>query len=101
MDTSRPNDEARRIFRFLIARQVMGRPFFGPPDVPKDRDAALRKAFLDTLSDPDFLAEADKLKLEINPVPAERVESLLRELYATPPDITQKSGRTVQLTRRN
>jgi tripartite-type tricarboxylate transporter receptor subunit TctC len=87
-----PNDEARHIFRFLIARQVMGRPFFGPPDVPKDRDAALRKAFLDTLSDPDFLAEADKLKLEINPVPADRVESLLRELYATPPDITQRAA---------
>ena len=87
-----PDDEARHIFRFLIARQVMGRPFFGPPDVPADRAAALRKAFIDTLNDPEFLAEADKAKLEINPVPAARVEDLLRELYAVPADITKKAA---------
>jgi tripartite-type tricarboxylate transporter receptor subunit TctC len=87
-----PDDEARHIFRFLIARQVMGRPFFGPPDVPQDRAAALRKAFIDTLNDKEFLAEADKAKLEINPVPAARVEDLLRELYATPAVITKKAA---------
>jgi tripartite-type tricarboxylate transporter receptor subunit TctC len=87
-----PNDEARHIFRFLIARQVMGRPFFAPPDVPADRAAALRKAFLDTLNDREFLAETDKAKLEINPVPAGRVEDLLRELYAVPADITKKAA---------
>jgi tripartite-type tricarboxylate transporter receptor subunit TctC len=87
-----PNEEARQIFRFLVARQVMGRPFFGPPDVPADRAAALRKAFLDTLRDPDFLAEADKAKLEINPVPAERIEDLLKELYATPADVVKRAS---------
>lgn len=50
----------------------MGRSYFGPPDVPTDRAAALRKAFIDTLNDPQFLAEAGKNELEINPVPAER-----------------------------
>jgi tripartite-type tricarboxylate transporter receptor subunit TctC len=87
-----PNEEARQIFRFLVARQVMGRPFFSTPGVPADRAAALRKAFIDTLHDPEFVAEADKAKLEINPVPAERVENLLRELYAVPADITGRAA---------
>jgi tripartite-type tricarboxylate transporter receptor subunit TctC len=87
-----PDDEARYVFRFLVARQVIGRPFFGSPAVPADRAAALRKAFIDTLNDKEFLAEAVKAKLEINPVPAERIEELLRELYAVPADITKKAA---------
>ena len=87
-----PDDEARHMFRFLMARQVIGRPFFAPPDVPADRAAALRKAFIDTLNDKEFLAEADKAKLEINPVPAARIEDLLRELYAIPAGITKKAA---------
>jgi hypothetical protein len=86
------NEEARQIVKFLAARQVIGRPFFGPPDVPAERAAALRKAFLDTLNDKEFLAEADRAKLEINPVPAERIEGLLKELYAIPPEITKKAA---------
>jgi tripartite-type tricarboxylate transporter receptor subunit TctC len=86
------DEETRNIVRFLVARQVIGRPYFGPPDVPADRAAALRKAFIDMLNDSEFLAEADKTKLEINPVPAERIEDLLRELYAIPADITRKAA---------
>ena len=87
-----PDEEARYVFRFLVARQVIGRPFFGPPQVPADRAAALRAAFIATMNDPEFLAEADKAKLEINPVPAVRIEDLLRELYAIPADITRKAA---------
>ena len=85
-------DEARQILKFLAARQVMGRPYFAPPDLPADRAAALRMAFMDTLQDPEFLADADKLKLEITPVPARRIEELLTELYKTPPEIVQKAA---------
>ena len=86
------DEETRHILRFLIARQVIGRPFFGPPEVPADRAAALRKAFIDTMYDREFLAEAGRAKLEINPVPAERIEDLLKELYAIPPEITKKAA---------
>ena len=87
-----PGEEARQVLKFLAARQVMGRPFMAPPDLPADRAAALRKAFLDTLRDPVFLAEAERLKLEITPVPAERIDALLQEMYATPPDIVKKAA---------
>ena len=86
------NEEARQVLGILAARQVMGRPFMAPPDLPADRAAALRKAFIDTLRDPVFLAEADRMKLGYAPVPAERIDALLKEMYATPSDIVKKAA---------
>jgi tripartite-type tricarboxylate transporter receptor subunit TctC len=84
-------DEQRQILKMVFARQVMGRPFVAPPNMPADRVAALRKAFMDTMTDKDFLAEADKTELEVNPVSGEEVEKLVKEVYATPPDIVAKA----------
>ena len=71
MDLAR-DDEQRQMFRLIFARQVMGRPFQSTPGVPADRLQALQKAFMDTMKDPAFLAEADKLKFEITPVSGRR-----------------------------
>ena len=56
-----------------------------------DRTKALRTAFMDTMKDKDFLAEADKTDLEINPVSGEDVEKLVKDIYATPADIIAKA----------
>lgn len=85
-------DEQRSILKLIFARQVMGRPFLAPPGVPADRVAALRTAFMDTMKDPEFLADAKKTKLEINPVSGEAVAKLVNEVYKTPKDICQKAG---------
>jgi tripartite-type tricarboxylate transporter receptor subunit TctC len=85
------NDEQRRILKMIFARQVMGRPYAAPPNVPADRIAALRQAFTDTMADKDFLSEADKLQLEVNPVSGEDVQKLVADVYATPPDIVAKA----------
>ena len=52
----------------MLSRQDMARPFTAPPGIPDDRKAALRKAFDDTMSDPEFLAEAKARGQEVNPV---------------------------------
>jgi tripartite-type tricarboxylate transporter receptor subunit TctC len=83
--------EQRQILKMIFARNVMGRPYAAPPNVPADRVAALRKAFTDTMTDKDFTAEADKMQLEINPVSGEEVEKLVKDVYATPPDIVAKA----------
>jgi len=62
---------------------VMGRPYMAPPGVPADRAAALRKAFMDTMTDKDFLAEAERAKFEITPVSGEKVADLVAEIYRT------------------
>jgi tripartite-type tricarboxylate transporter receptor subunit TctC len=84
-------DEQRQILKMIFARQVMGRPYLAPPNVPAERVAALREAFAATLTDPGFRAEAAKTDLEINPVSGAEVEKLVKEVYATPPDIIAKA----------
>lgn len=86
------NDEQRRILELIFARQVMGRPFLAPPGIPHERAEVLRKAFMDTMRDPEFLATAEKTQMEITPVSGEKVEKLVTDLYATPQHITQKAA---------
>jgi tripartite-type tricarboxylate transporter receptor subunit TctC len=85
-------EEQRKILELIFARQVMGRPFMAPPGLPGDRVTALRKAFMDTMKDPEFLAAAEKAKMEITPVPGDRVEKLVKDIYATPQDVAGKTA---------
>lgn len=89
-------EEQRQILRLILARQVMGRPILAPPGVPEERKLALRRAFDATMNDPDFLAEAKKAELEVNPVNGETIDRLLAELYQTPKDIVEKAVRAIQ-----
>jgi len=84
-------DQQRQILKIILARNVMGRPYVAPPNVPGDRVALLRQAFMDTMKDKDFLTEADKMQLEVNPVSGADVETLVKDVYATPPDIVAKA----------
>ena len=84
-------DEQRAILKMIFARQVMGRPYVAPPNLPADRLAVLRQAFMDTMNDKDFLVEADKTQLEVNPVSGEDVDKLVKDIYATPADIVAKA----------
>jgi tripartite-type tricarboxylate transporter receptor subunit TctC len=84
-------DEQRQILKMIFARQVMGRPYLAPPNLPADRLAVLRQAFMDTMNDRDFVADADKIQLEVNPVSGADVEKLVKDVYATPPDIIAKA----------
>jgi tripartite-type tricarboxylate transporter receptor subunit TctC len=89
-------EEQRQILKLIFARQTMGRPFVAPPSLSTDRVAALRKAFMDTMNDEDFLADAEKAQLEINPVDGERVQALVEEVYRTPPEVAKKAAALLQ-----
>jgi tripartite-type tricarboxylate transporter receptor subunit TctC len=89
-------DEQRQIFKMIFARQTMGRPYAAPPDLPADRLAALHKAFMDTMTDKDFLGEAEQSKFEINPVSGQELEALVKEVYRTPPEVAKKAAASVQ-----
>lgn len=84
--------EDKEILTMIFARQTMGRPFLAPPGIDPAYGALLRQAFADTLSDPDFLAEAKKVKLEVNPVSGVDIEALVKQIYATPSDIAHKAA---------
>jgi len=88
--------EQRDIIKLVFARQVVAWPYVAPPGVPADRTAALRKAFMDTMADKEFLADADKAKLEIMPVAGEEIQKLIVELYATPAAVVQKTAEMIK-----
>ncbi|HEU0069700.1 MAG TPA: hypothetical protein VFS04_00265 [Alphaproteobacteria bacterium] len=74
------NEQDRQALELLFAPQVTAWPLIAPPDVPVDRIKALRAAFDTTMKDKDFLAEADKLKLEVEPVTGEEMHKLVQRL---------------------
>jgi tripartite-type tricarboxylate transporter receptor subunit TctC len=83
--------EDTAVLRLIFARQGLGRPFVGPPGIPADRVAALRKAFDTAMKDPEFLADADKGKMEINPLTGPQVDALVKQVYAeVSPEIAKK-----------
>lgn len=90
------DQQQRQILRLIFARQVMGRPFLAPPGIPQDRAAALRKAFMDTMTDKDFLADTEKAKMEITPVSGEKLQELVKEIYATPKPLADKAASFIE-----
>ncbi len=84
------NEEQRQMIATFVARQVMGRPFFAPQQVPAPTVAALRDAFDRTMGDPEYRVEAEKMGLEVNPVSGSRVQDMVAEIYRTPRSVIQK-----------
>ena len=83
------NEAERQVFALLSSTVIVGRPILTTPDVPADRLAALKDAFTKTMKDPNFLEEAKKLNLEINPLYAEEMQKLINDVIATPPDVVK------------
>ena len=85
------NDEAKRLIS-TVAR-VHGptvRPYVLPPNTPKERVEIIRKAFMDTMKDPEFLAEAKKANLDINPDDGTVLEQNVKEILKLEPGLIAK-----------
>ena len=75
-------NEAQRLIRALVhSVGPTARPYLLPPGTPKDRVQILRKAFIDTMKDPEFLADATKAKLDLNPLDGAELERNVREVF--------------------
>jgi tripartite-type tricarboxylate transporter receptor subunit TctC len=79
----------------VIGQQVFQRPYVVPPGTPAERVAALRAAFDATMSDPQYLAEAAKLRIDISPLAGGKVQEVVQDLYATPKDIVEQARRAI------
>lgn len=85
------SESDREIVKLIVSRQVVARPFAAPPSIPEDRRDALRAGFDATMKDPEFLAEAKALSLEIAPIGGAEVDKLVQELYRTPPEVVARA----------
>jgi len=88
-------DEQRAILTLNASAAVMGRPMLLPPNVPADRVAVLRKAFIDAVNDPGLKAEVEKVGGEVTLVPGVEMQKLVGDIMATPPAIAEKMQRLI------
>jgi tripartite-type tricarboxylate transporter receptor subunit TctC len=84
------NDDNRKILELFYSQQATARPVVAPPDVPADRVAALRQAFVAMSQDRAFHNDADKSKLEADSTPYESIEKVIDIVSSTPPAIAAK-----------
>ena len=84
-------EEDKELIAFLTAVSAMSRPFVGPPGLAADRAELLRRAFDATMKDPEFLAEAQKIKADVEPSTGEQVDALVKRLYATPKPVVERA----------
>lgn len=84
------NEEQRRILALYSSSVELGRPIVAPPEIPADRLAVLRKAFVDAMNDPELKKEAERQKLEIAVVKGEELAELVKDLMSTPADVVAK-----------
>ena len=83
------SEEQRAIYSILSNQPRLSRAFWVAPEVPADRIELLRKAFGDTMKDPELLAETTKAKLEITPTTPKDVQDAIIELASTPKEYLQ------------
>ena len=89
MDLAR-NDEDRQVMKLLSTSVVIGRPIFAGPGVPVERVSILRRAFDETMKDPEFIRDAKDGKMDLDPVSGQDLQKLIGEIVATPKHIADR-----------
>ena len=84
-------DEQRTLLAIFMSMKAFGFPLFAGPNVPADRIAALRAAFMATMRDPEFIAEMRQQHGEVSPSSGEEMQQSLKETYALPPELLAKA----------
>ena len=89
-------EQDQQVIELLLSRLSLGRPFIAPPDLPPERATTLREAFAKMVDDPDFLADAKKSGLPVQPILAQEAEDILRRLYQYPKKTVERTRALVR-----
>jgi tripartite-type tricarboxylate transporter receptor subunit TctC len=84
-------DEDRKAVELVVSQQVFGRPYMAPPGTPAAQVHILREAFAAAMKDPQFLADADKARIDVSPSHGSKVQEVVQKLYATPPATIERA----------
>jgi tripartite-type tricarboxylate transporter receptor subunit TctC len=82
-------DEQRHLMRFVFSSNEFGRPYVFPPEVPQERVDIMRKAIADAVHDPELVAEAASIKMDMTYTPPDHLDELIGKLYQTPPSVIE------------
>jgi tripartite-type tricarboxylate transporter receptor subunit TctC len=89
-------DDDRKVAELVISQQVFQRSYIAPPGTPPEQVETLRKAFDETMQDPQFLADAEKMKISITPLSGGKVQDLITRLYATPKALIERAKTAIK-----
>jgi tripartite-type tricarboxylate transporter receptor subunit TctC len=90
VNLAKPDDAKKLIQTVARVHGPSVRPYVVPPGTPKDRVQILRQAFMDTMKDPEFLAEAKKATLDINPDDGAELEQNVKDIFKLDPSLIAK-----------
>jgi tripartite-type tricarboxylate transporter receptor subunit TctC len=89
------NEADRKVMELYLTQKTVARPMIAPPGVPSDRMAALRAAFGALAKDAEFLADAQKAKLEVAPVTGEIVDKVIELIASASPEAADRLGKAI------
>ncbi len=84
-------EEVRQVMELVYSQNLFGRPYVLAPGVPADRVAALRKAFMDAIHDPELIAEAERTRFDLGAMSGEDLQALVAKLYALPARVSARA----------
>ena len=85
------NEDDRKVVELIISQQAFQRSYIAPPGLPAEQLETLRSAFDATMRDPDFLTDAETIRIDISPLPGAKVQELVQRIYAAPKDIVARA----------
>lgn len=88
--------ENRKALELIVSQQVFQRPFIAPPGTPADRVKQLQDAFMATMKDPEFVADADRMKVTLGPRSGPQVAALVASMYAAPQAVIQQMTKALR-----
>ena len=90
VELAKSDDAKKMLLTSARVNGVLNRFYALPPGTPKDRVGILRKAFMETMKDPEFLADTQKAKLDLDPIDGAEIEKQVRELFKLEPALVSK-----------
>jgi tripartite-type tricarboxylate transporter receptor subunit TctC len=85
-----------QVFGLIFGAQALGRIYGSAPGIPVERRNALRAAFMATMSDPQFLSDAGKSQIDINPTSGAEVEAFIARVTASSPEVVERARRATR-----
>src|SRR5262249_32113974 len=89
-------DTNRQIVELIVSQQAFQRPYFVRGDTPMAYVSVLRKAFDATMADPQFQADAAKMRVDVSPLPGTAVQDLVQKFYSAPKTIVEQARRAIR-----
>jgi len=88
--------DAKKVVELVISQTVFHRSYIAPPETPEAELAILRKAFDETMADPALLDDAQKMRIDIEPLSGAKVQEVVSRLYTTPKDIVERARKAIR-----